>query len=187
MSTDRHKQRFQDVVLPYLDDALTLARWLSCNAADAEDIVQEACIRAFRALDTQQGGSPRAWLLAIVRNTAYSWLTKNRPKVLLVTSDDSVFEAAGHGAGQDTMPLSPEATLIARADIDQLHRQISSLPIAFRETLVLREIEELSYREISELLSIPVGTVMSRLARARSLLAARMTQIPAEEKGKSVA
>jgi RNA polymerase sigma factor (sigma-70 family) len=163
------RQRFNEVVLPHLDDALSLARWLSGNITDAEDIVQEACVRAYRAIGTLGHGSPRAWLLAIVRNTAFTWLAKNRPKAVLVTDDEQLFERAGLEM-IDPGTASPEALVIAKAEGDQLRGAIAGLPLAFREALVLREIEELSYREISDILSIPIGTVMSRLARARSLL-----------------
>jgi RNA polymerase sigma-70 factor, ECF subfamily len=163
------RQRFNEAVLPHLDDALSLARWISGNITDAEDIVQEASVRAYRAISTLGHGSPRAWLLAIVRNTAFTWLAKNRPKAVLVTDDEQLFERAGLEM-IDQATASPEAIVIAKADGDQLHSAIAGLPLSFREALVLREIEGLSYREISDVLSIPIGTVMSRLARARSLL-----------------
>jgi RNA polymerase sigma-70 factor (ECF subfamily) len=168
------QQRFREVVLPYLDDALSLARWLTGNIADAEDVVQEACIRAFGAIGNVRQANPRGWLLVIVRNTAFTWLAKNRPKAVIVTDDDRIFEQAGFEMTDDAETTTPEALMIARADAEQLQRAIADLPISFREVLVLREIEGLSYREISEIVSIPVGTVMSRLARARSQLIQRI-------------
>lgn len=167
------RQRFGEVVLPHLDDALSLARWLTGSVTDAEDVVQEACIRAYRAIATAKS-NPRAWLLAIVRNTAFTWLAKNRPKSLVVTDDEALFEKAGLEMIDCSREATPEAVLIAKADAEQLHRAIAALPLAYREALVLREIEGLSYQEISSVMSIPIGTVMSRLARARNLLVQRI-------------
>lgn len=171
MTSDQQQQRrFNEVVLPHLDDALSLARWLTGNVVDAEDVVQDACIRAFGAVGTFKGGNPRPWLLSIVRNTAFTWMAKNRPKQLLVTDDESVFENAAADMTGPAAQVTPEAALIAKADAEVLTTAIANLPLTFRETLVLREIEGLSYREISEITAVPIGTVMSRLARARDLL-----------------
>jgi len=172
VSDEQQRRQFSEMVMPHLDDALSLARWLTGNLADAEDVVQDACIRAYRAVGTVRERSPRGWLLAIVRNTAFTWLAKNRPKTLLVTDDELIFEEAGQL--NDSSSTTPEAAVIAKADADLLQREIGALPVPYREVLVLREIEELSYREISELIAIPVGTVMSRLSRARSLLIERI-------------
>lgn len=169
MAGEQTGERFRELVLPHLDDALSLARWLTGNITDAEDVVQDACIRALRVLGTQTVGNPRAWLLAIVRNTTFTWLGKNRPKALVVTDDDEMFERAGLER-VESHEATPEAELIAKADAEQLHRAIAALPLAYREALVLREIEGLSYQEISSVMSIPIGTVMSRLARARHQL-----------------
>lgn len=169
-----NRQRFNEVVLPHLDSALSLARWLTGNVSDAEDVVQDACIRAFAAIDSVKNGNPRAWILSIVRNTAFTWLAKNRPKAVVVTDDDRLFEQAGLEMIDRADTSTPEAILIAKADADLLQRAIAALPLSYREVLVLREVEELSYREISEVMSIPVGTVMSRLARARALLIQRI-------------
>jgi RNA polymerase sigma-70 factor (ECF subfamily) len=177
------RQRFGEVVLPYLDDALSLARWLTGNIADAEDVVQEACIRAFAAIGSAKIGSPRAWILTIVRNTAFTWLAKNRPKSVVVTDDERLFEQAGLEMIDSSEAPTPEAVLIAKADADLLQRAIAALPLSFREVLVLREIEELSYREISDIMSIPIGTVMSRLARARSLLIQRIGMVGSGKAG----
>ena len=160
--------------MPYLDDALSLARWLTGNIADAEDVVQDACVRAYAAIGSAKIANPRAWMMTIVRNTTFTWLAKNRPQSVVVTDDERLFEQAGLEMIDRSEALTPEAVLIAKADADLLQRAIAALPLAFREVLVLREIEELSYREISDIMSIPIGTVMSRLARARSLLIQRI-------------
>lgn len=167
------RQLFSEVVMPHLDDALSLARWLTGSVTDAEDVVQEACVRAYAAIATARS-NPRAWLLAIVRNTAFTWLAKNRPKSVVVTDDDAVFEKASLEMIDRSQEMTPEAVLIAKADSEQLNRAIAGLPLAYREALVLREIEGLSYQEISTVISIPIGTVMSRLARARNLLIQRI-------------
>lgn len=168
------KQRFDEVVLPNLDSALSLARWLTGNLPDAEDVVQEACLRAFGAIDSALGSNPRAWLLAIVRNSAYTWLARNRSRQLIVTDDEQVFEKAGLAMTGRADLFAPDAVLIAKADAAMLHRAIAALPLSYREILVLREFEELSYREIAGILKIPLGSVMSRLARARAALVARV-------------
>jgi RNA polymerase sigma factor (sigma-70 family) len=170
---ERTGDRFREVVLPHLDDALSLARWLTGNRDDAEDVVQDACIRALSALGTQTVSNSRAWLLTIVRNTTFTWLGKNRPKALVVTDDNRVFEESRSRMNEESEP-TPEAALIAKADTALLHGVIAALPTAYRETLVLREISGLSYREIAEVTALPIGTVMSRLARARDLLVQRI-------------
>jgi RNA polymerase sigma-70 factor (ECF subfamily) len=152
--------------MPHLDDAYALARWLSGNSADAEDIVQEACLRALRGLDRYSGGNARAWLLAITRNTTFTWLARNRPKTLMITED---IEALAPADG-----ATPEEALIAKARAAAIELAIGALPPPFKETLVLRDINGLSYREIAEITGAPVGTVMSRLARARGLLMAAL-------------
>jgi len=171
--SDTARQRFAEVALPHLDDAYGLARWLTGNRDDAQDVVQEACLRALGALDKGTVERPRAWLLAIVRNTAFTWLAKNRPAAVLVTDEMQVFEAAA-AAGGEAGPLDPEAALIAKAEAAAIEAAIAALPIVFREVLVMREIQGLGYRDIAEATSLPVGTVMSRLARARAQLAAKL-------------
>jgi RNA polymerase sigma-70 factor (ECF subfamily) len=173
-------ERFREFVLPHLDDALSLARWLTGNITDAEDVVQDVCIRALSALGSQTVGNSRAWLLAIVRNTTFTWLGKNRPKALVVTDDDRVFEEGRSRMNEEGQP-TPEAALIARADAALLQDAIAALPIAFRETLVLREINGLSYREIAKVTGSPIGTVMSRLARAREHLMRHVGEIQSLE------
>jgi RNA polymerase sigma-70 factor (ECF subfamily) len=169
--------RFRSVVLPHLTDAYTLARWLTGNRTDAEDVVQEACLRAFRGIRGFSGVNARAWLLTIVRNAGYSWLGKNRPAALVMVDDLDAVEQqhAAHAATeQDAGPRTPEAALIAKVDAAQLEIAIAELPVPFRETLVLREVAGLDYREIAEATKVPIGTVMSRLARARRRLIARL-------------
>jgi RNA polymerase sigma-70 factor (ECF subfamily) len=159
------------VVLPHLDAAYNLAHWLTGNRTDAEDVVQDASLRAFRAIHRFAGGNARAWVLCIVRNSAYSWLRKNRPAAVLRVQDLEAIEATHTKPGEPGAE-TPEAALIAKSDADYLRAAIAALPTPFRETLVLRDIEGLDYREIAETTEVPIGTVMSRLARARGQLMA---------------
>ena len=178
IENDRNS-RFSEVVLPHLSDALTTALWLTGDRADAEDVVQEACLRAFRAIATFSGGNTRAWVLAIVRNTAYSWLQKNRRSELIPVDDLDAEERvqAERGANiEELISVNQEADLIARADEAHLREEIEKLPAEFREALVLRDIQGLEYREIAEITLVPVGTVMSRLARARRRLVTALSQ-----------
>ena len=174
MSGEDNKARFARVALPHLGDAYALARWLTGNRADAEDVVQEACLRAFRFIGGFAGGNTRAWTLTIVRNAAYTWLEKNRTAVVTAVDDIVATERlhanpAELGPG-GTYAVNPEADLIAKADAAQLETAIGALPVQFRETLVLRDIQGLDYREIAQITGVPIGTVMSRLARARQRL-----------------
>ena len=155
---------FAGVVMPHLDAAYNLAYWLTRNRADAEDVVQDASLRAFRSIRGFVGGSARAWVLRIVRNTAYSWLHKNHPSAVITVEDLD--------KPSDPDAKTPEAAVIANADAEHLRAAIAALPTPFRETLVLRDIEGLDYREIAEATEVPIGTVMLRLARARSRLIA---------------
>src|SRR6202521_1787732 len=159
--------RFTRLVLPYLGDAYSLARWITGNRADAEDVVQDACLRAFRAVGGFTDGSARPWVLTIVRNTAYTWLRKNRPSAVLVVEDLEAVETA-QVKPADPDAETPEPALIAKADAATLQAAIAALPTPYRETLVLRDVQGLSYREIAEVTGVPIGTVMSRLARARN-------------------
>ena len=163
--------RFTSVVMPHLDAAYNLAQWLTGNRTDAEDVVQDASLRAFRAIHKFAGGNARAWVLCIVRNTACSWLRKNRPTAVVTVEDLEAVEAA-YAEPADRDGETPEAALIAKTDAEQLRAAIAALPTPFRETLVLRDIEGLDYREIAEATEVPIGTVMSRLARARGRLIA---------------
>ena len=170
---DNDSARFAAAVLPHLDDAYTLARWITSNAADAEDVVQEASLRAFRSIGSFSGANARAWVLTIVRNTAYTWLRKNRPAALVTVEDLEAIENARTIPG-DPGAETPETALIAETDAARLAAAIAALPSPFRETLVLRDLQGLDYREIAAVTGVPVGTVMSRLARGRSRLIATL-------------
>ena len=152
--------------MPHLGDAYSLARWITGSRADAEDVVQDACLRAFRAIGGFAGDNAHPWVLTIVRNTAYTWLRKNRPAAVLVVEDLEGVEAAQANTG-DPDRETPETALIAKADAACLQAAIAALPTSYRETLILRDVQGLSYREISEVTGAPIGTVMSRLARGR--------------------
>jgi RNA polymerase sigma factor (sigma-70 family) len=158
--------RFANLVLPHLGDAYSLARWITGSRADAEDVVQDACLRAFRAIGGLVDASARPWVLTIVRNAAYTWLRKNRPSAVLVVEDLEAVEAARTVPGEPEAE-TPETALIAKADAAALQASIAALPALFRETLILRDVQGLSYREIAEVTGVPIGTVMSRLARGR--------------------
>jgi RNA polymerase sigma factor (sigma-70 family) len=163
-SSGDHNARFRSVVLPHLDDAYRLARWLTGSDADSEDVVQDACLRALRGIGTFSRGNARAWVLTIVRHTSYSWLHKNRPALVVLVED---FEAIERTHAIELGTDTPETALIAQENVTLLERAIATLPPPLRETLVLREIHELSYCEIAEVTEVSIGTVMSRLARAR--------------------
>ena len=178
MSGEDDKAIFRDVVMPHLGDAFTLARWISGNRTDAEDILQDACLRAFRGISGYGGGSARAWVLTIVRRTAYTWLMKNRSPMLVSVDDLSESERERVEIelkdGESAKLATPETELITKADAEQLKGAIAALPLEFRETLVLRDIQGLDYREIADVTGTPIGTVMSRLSRARRRLIAAM-------------
>ena len=155
--------RFEQTILPHLDAAYNLARWLTRNQHDAEDVAQEACLRAFKFFDSFRGGDGRVWLLTIVRNTCYTWLRQNRQREAVNSFDEKI-----HTPDSDT---SNPATLALQSANDQMLRQsLEGLSTKFREIVVLRDLEGLSYKEISDIAGIPLGTVMSRLARARERL-----------------
>jgi RNA polymerase sigma-70 factor (ECF subfamily) len=156
------RERFERALLPHLDAAYNLARWLTGSGHEAEDAVQEACLRALEYFEGFRGEDGRAWLLAIVRNTCYDRLRRTRPTEELLDAADS---AAG-----------PEALQLQAADRALVHRGMERLPAEYREALVLREMEGLSYREIARVAGVPVGTVMSRLARARAGLRAAIVK-----------
>jgi RNA polymerase sigma-70 factor (ECF subfamily) len=157
-------ERFERVVLPFLDDAYTLARYLLRDEHDAQDVVQEASLRAFRYFDGYSGGDAKAWLLAIVRNCSLTWRHRHRADARTVSFIDGVDAPADAGYEADTVAV--ESSERAR-----VQRAIDALPAEFREVIVLREVQELSYKEISDVSGVPIGTVMSRLARARRRLA----------------
>jgi len=156
-------QAFEQTVLPHLDAAHNLARWLAGNDQDAQDVAQEACLRAFKFFGSFRGENPRAWLLAIVRNTFHTWLRQNRPPAATVELDDEALEIADPAA-------SGEVLQTRQGDAEAVRRAIAALPVEFREIIVLREMEDMSYKDIADLADLPIGTVMSRLARARKLL-----------------
>lgn len=165
MSERQSRARFESLVLPHLDAAYNLARWLTRNSHDAEDVVQEAMLRALRYVDSLRGAAARPWLLTIVRRTCYDWLASNRPAEIDPSADPELQSAASEATGP-----GPEEIASRRAEASALAHAIAALPLGFREVLILRELEELSYKEISRIVDIPVGTVMSRLARARGML-----------------
>ena len=164
---------FEQVVLPHLDAAYNLARWLVRNTHDAEDIVQEAYLRAFKFFGGYQGGDSRAWVLKIVRNTSYTFLEKNRPADLSEEFDEKVHTDTAEQPGA-------EAALLQSADSRMLREALDELPVNFREVLVLRELEGMSYKEIAEVMGTPIGTVMSGLARGRTQLRDRLLQMRPE-------
>jgi RNA polymerase sigma-70 factor (ECF subfamily) len=162
---DEH-HRFETMALPHLDAAYNLARWFTHNDQDAQDVVQESTLRALRYFGGFRGDQVRPWLLQIVRHTCYSWLAKNRPAdvVTLDESEDSWRDIAAPAA------YEPQAVAIRNADRVRINQALAALPIAFREVLVLRELEDLAYKDIARIVDVPIGTVMSRLARARGLM-----------------
>jgi RNA polymerase sigma-70 factor, ECF subfamily len=156
-------QEFERIVLPHLDAAYNLASWLVRNGHDAEDVVQEAYLRAVRFFGGYQGGDARSWLLRIVRNTAYTFLEKKRPAELTEEFDETLHATEQRAADAETVVLRA-------ADKGRLEAALEKLPVRFREALILRELEGLSYKEIAEVMEIPMGSVMSSLARGRERL-----------------
>jgi RNA polymerase sigma-70 factor (ECF subfamily) len=165
---------FDEVFLPHLPEAYRLAQWLTGNVSDAEDIVQEAALRAFRGIKSFGAVNARAWSLTIVRNTAFSWLAKNKPKKVVYMNDLSAVEQQElefeglHGTKVET----PEEVTLIKADAEEVQIALAKLPAQFREVIVLREINQMNYRDIAEITNVPIGTVMSRLSRGRRLLMA---------------
>jgi RNA polymerase sigma factor (sigma-70 family) len=163
---------FDEVFLPHMAEAYRLAQWLTGNTYDAEDVVQDAALRAFRGIKSFGAVNARAWSLTIVRNTAYSWLLKNKSKAVVFTDDLSPAEQQEleheglHGARVET----PEEIALFKADAEDVQRALAQLPAHFREVIVLREMNQLNYRDIAEITNVPIGTVMSRLSRGRQLL-----------------
>ncbi len=149
--------------MPHLDAAYNLARWLTRNEHDAQDVVQEAFLRAFKYFGGFHGGNSRSWLLSIVRNTTYTWLQKNRKPELAAVFDEGMHD-------REDPSSNPEVLLLNHSDHQEIRRAVEQLPVEFREVMVLRELEGMSYKEIAELADVPIGTVMSRLARARKAL-----------------
>jgi RNA polymerase sigma-70 factor, ECF subfamily len=164
---DALRERFNQEVMPHLDAAYTLARWVLRNDHDAEDVVQEAMMKAMRFIGDFQGVNGRGWLLAIVRTTALTWLERHRPGDMAVTTEDLDLPAV------TTDP--PDAALLRADAAHQLERALERLPLEFREVIVLRELQGLTYQAISDVVQTPIGTVMSRLARGREQLARVLT------------
>lgn len=154
---------FETDVMPHLGAAYNLARWLMRNTQDAEDMVQEACLRAFRFFGDFRGGDVRAWLLKIVRNTCYTNLQSNRAEELATAFDEEIHS-------EEAISLNPEAVMLQSADREFLQQALQELPVLLRELLVLRELEGLTYKELAEVTNVPLGTVMSGLSRARARL-----------------
>ena len=174
MQNTDERAAFDEVFLPHLPEAYRLAQWLTGNASDAEDIVQEAALRAYRGIRNFGAVNARAWSLAIVRNTAFSWLSKNRPKTVVFMDDLSAAEQQEleHEGPHGTRIETPEEIALFRADAAQVQKALAQLPVQFREVIVLREMNQLNYRDIAEIANVPIGTVMSRLSRGRQLLIA---------------
>jgi RNA polymerase sigma-70 factor (ECF subfamily) len=172
-------RRFEELFATHLDAAYNFARWLTRDERNAEDVVQESCLRAFKSLDSFHGGNGRAWLLAIVRNTYYTWLKKTRAERLNVSFDDETMEA-GELASLES-DAHPGDQALQQQDARRLvNAALGQLPEEFREVIVLRELEDLSYKEIATIAGIPLGTVMSRLARARKLLLQHLQHVQRE-------
>jgi len=159
---------FERIVTPHLDAAWNLARWLVRDQHDAEDVIQESCVRAFRFIDSYRGGDPKSWVLSIVRNVSHTLLRKNRGARATVALDDQADAIEGTS-------MQPLEHLEQQASAEMLRTAIARLPIEYREPLILREFEQLSYKEIAQVTEVPMGTVMSRLARGRERLVAMLT------------
>lgn len=160
---DINSRDFEAIILPHLSQAYNLARWLTRNSTDAEDMVQEACLKAFKHFAGFKGGDAKPWLLAIVRNTFYTWSEKQQRGVLAKNYESEEVDELTDG-------VNPEFLLLKKNEVELARHAVENLPLEFREVIVLRELEELTYSEIAEVLAIPVGTVMSRLLRARRRL-----------------
>jgi RNA polymerase sigma factor (sigma-70 family) len=168
--------RFEEIALPHLTAAYNLARWLVHNQHDAEDLVQEAYLRAFKFFGGYYGGDSRAWLLTIVRNTCYTWLQQNRALRLIDPIEDKIDEVAFDFA-------DPQRLLMQSVDAEIIRHALAELPVEFREVVVLREMEGLSYKEIANIVDVPMGTVMSRLARGRKRLHELLANLMGKEAG----
>lgn len=179
----REAEQFERVVLPHLDAAYNLARWLLGDRHDAQDVVQDACLQAFAAFDRFEERSPRAWLLTIVRRCALRRLETGRRVSNVVAFDETLHSPAEQSPGGWTGPTAPDAAAAQRAELRRVREALAALPGPLREVIVLRELEELSYREIAAVAGVPVGTVMSRLARARQRLRATLAKDGQQREG----
>lgn len=177
------QQDFERAALAHMDAAYNLAYWLLRNPADAEDVVQDAYLRAFRAFDQRTGSDIKPWLLAIVRNVAYRWLAVRQRHSNVISLDAALPARDCDGAFLEAASDEPSAEemLVGRAEQALVRRALAELPPAFREVIVLREFEELRYQDIAAVTGVPIGTVMSRLARARDQLRERLTRLMAKE------
>jgi RNA polymerase sigma factor (sigma-70 family) len=175
-----HLQQFHEQILPHLDGAYNLARYLTHDPVLSEDAVQDAMLRAFRSFAQFRGASPRAWLFAIVRNCCRTAQSRASGHVALVVNESSLgVELASELDAQPELGPSPEEEILRKADVARVRAAIEAMPEPFREAVVLRELEDLSYAEIAEVTGVPIGTVMSRLARGRAMLAKELLP-PAE-------
>jgi RNA polymerase sigma-70 factor, ECF subfamily len=172
--SDPATSRFESAVLQHLDAAHNLARWLLRNDQDAQDVVQESCMKALRAFDSLRGGDFRSWFLTIVRNTSFTWMRRNKDSQH-ASPQQSLENGPEIAADYDV--YDPQTIAIRAADVNWVRRAIDALPDGLRETLILREMEGLSYKEIGKIAGIPIGTVMSRLARARMQLQALLVEM----------
>jgi RNA polymerase sigma factor (sigma-70 family) len=172
LSQDTAAERFNAIIAPHLDAAYNLARWLTRSADDADDVLQEACLRAFRYSGGFHGGDGRAWLLRIVRNTTYTWLQQNRRSAGDVEYNDDIdgLQVPGDPGDEPMHRSDPQHQLLRAADQQLIDAALARLPCEYREVLVLRELEDMSYKDIADIAGIPIGTVMSRLSRARAQL-----------------
>jgi RNA polymerase sigma-70 factor (ECF subfamily) len=176
MLEHNHLPNFEEAVLPHLDAAYNLARWLLRNDQDGEDMVQEAYLRAFRFFPGFRGGDARAWLMKIVRNSCYTWMHANRHQKDAIEFDEDLFSA-------DSRPLNPEEAVLQSDNGAMVRKALEQLPVNAREVLVLRELEGMSYKEIADVTGMPAGTVMSSLSRARGRLRQILTELTSGDAG----
>jgi RNA polymerase sigma-70 factor (ECF subfamily) len=179
LSNSYQREQFEQLVLPHVDAAYNLARWLVRNPQDAEDLAQEAMTRAIRFFNGFRGGDPRAWLLTIVRNSCFTWLGRNRAHDLAEFNEETHSPGISEHVDQSSIqmpPSNPEIMAVAQSDSLRVRRALEELPVIFREAVVMREIEEMSYKEIAAVTNVSIGTVMSRLARGRDRLRAILVE-----------
>jgi len=178
----KNREMFERVMLPHIESAFNLASWLVSNKNDAEDIVQESYLKAFRSFDSYADRNSHAWILTIVRNTSYTWLNSNKRYQLNNEFDEDHIECDNPATQLDMTMKDPYEWQVIQADIQSVHRAIDTLPVKQKEIIILREIEGCSYKELAEILDIAPGTVMSRVSRARQMLLIALKQAPAREK-----